>query len=147
MKIKLLSALFFAVLFCVGANAQESFDGRALAGIKKDYKSVGAVAHVKIKNIKLAADDIHPLYAVESEIVETFKGRIKKSEVFTFYFSAEEGYDATRLIGKQWIVFLERERPTPNGGKAWFELENSKLTASEKLVLQLRKLKNTAKKG
>jgi hypothetical protein len=129
------------------ASAQETFNGRSFSGIKADYKSVLVVAHVKIKNIELAASELNPLYRVESETVEAFKGKLKKGESLTFYFNAEKGYDAQKLAGKEWIVFLEVERPMPSGGKGWFELENSKLTPSKKLGVQLRKLKNTTKKG
>jgi hypothetical protein len=138
--------LIITVSFSV-AYAQETFDGRTLSGIKADYKSVGVVAHVKIKNIELADSDLNRLYRVESETIETFKGKTKKGESLTFYFSAEEGYNAQKLAGKEWIVFLESERAVPTGGQAWFELENSKLTASKKLAAQLRKLQKPSKKG
>lgn len=143
---KLLLTLLFIALFSFGAVAQEDFDGRSLNGIKGDYKSVGAVAHVKITKISLAAKSVHSLYAVESELIETFKGKIKKSTPFTFYFDAEEDYNAQQLVGKNWIVFLEKERPTPKGGKGWYELENSMTPSSPKLIAQLRKLRG-AKRG
>ena len=138
------------LIFAVGiaaAFAQGNFDGRTLSGIKADYKSVGVVAHVKIKNIELVASDLNPLYRVESETLETFKGKAKKGTSLIFYFNAEKGYDAQKLTGKEWVVFLEAERPIPADGKAWYELENSKLTPTQQLVVQLRKLKKSAKKG
>jgi hypothetical protein len=147
MKTKLSGILFLVALFALGAHAQKEFDGRSLDGIKQDFKSVGAVAHVKILNIKFAADDIHPLYAVESEVIEIFKGKIEKQKTFTFYFHAEEGFDVKRLIEKDWIVFLEAESLIPAGGKGWYELENSKITASKKLIVKLRNLKIPAEKA
>jgi hypothetical protein len=77
--------------------------------------------------------------AFESEIIETFKGAIKKNQTFTFYFHAEEGYDVNRLIGNEWIVFLQKNYPIPTGGKDCYELENSKLTPSKKLEQILSK--------
>lgn len=142
---KLLVTLLFVALFSFAAIAQEDLGGRSLDGIKGDYKTVGAVAHVKITKITLAGKGAHSLYAVESELVEAFKGKIKKTTPFTFYFDAEEDYNAQQLVGKEWVVFLEKERPTPNGGKAWYELENSTIPASEKLSVELRKLKKTKK--
>lgn len=141
MKIKLLAVLFFVVLFSIGADAQESFGGRDFSGIKADFKAVGAVVHVKIKTIELAAEAAHPLYKVESEVVETFKGKIGKGKAFTFYFNAEENYNPQPLVDKEWIVFLERQRPIPSGGNGWYQLENSTIPASEKLGRRLRKLK------
>lgn len=142
---KLLITLLFIALFSFGASAQTDFNGRSLDGIKADYKAVGGVAHVKITKISLADRAMHSLYVVESELVETFKGRFKKSTPFKFYFSAEEDYDPQPLVGKDWIVFLEKERPTPEGGKGWYELENSKIPASKNLSAELRKLKNAKK--
>lgn len=141
MKIKLSSILFCIFLLTLAVNAQESFGGRDFSGIKADFKAVAAVARVKINRIELAAEAAHPLYKVEGVVVETFKGKTKKGQNLTFYFSAEEGYDAQQLTGKEWVVFLEKESPVPNGGNGWYELENSKLPASEKLGARLRKLK------
>lgn len=148
----MLKHAFYSLLliFAVGistASAQAEFDGRALSGIKADYKAVAVVAHVKIKNIEFVAADLNQIYRVESETIETFKGKTKKGESLIFYFSAEKGYDVQKLNGKEWIVFLETEREIPTGEKVSFELENSKLTPSKKLVGELRKLKKSAKKS
>ena len=140
MKTKLSAILFSIFLFTLGVSAQESYGGRDLSGIKTDFKAVGAVAYVKIDKVALAADDVHPLYRIDSTVIETFKGKIKKGK-FAFYFHAEEGYDAHQLAGKEFVVFLESEAPVPGGGRAWYELENSKIAASAKLSAQLRKLK------
>ncbi len=140
MKVHWLRILFLVALFCISSNAQDSFNGRSFAGIKKDYNQVGIVAHVKIKDIQFAATDVHPLYKVESEILESFKGRVKKGQSFTFYFHAEEGYDVKKLIDGEWIVFLEGKFPIPSGGKGWYELENSKLPPSKMLSKKLRRL-------
>lgn len=139
MKTQTLPALLLLALFGIVANAQQSdFGGRSIDGIASDYRQVGVVAHVRIKDIKLAAPDIHPLYAVESETVEIFKGEIKKGAPFTFYFHAEETYDVRKLIGKEWVVFLEGKSPDPAKKKVWHELENSKLPASPELSGKLR---------
>ena len=127
-------------MLALGVSAQETYGGRELSGIKSDLKAVGAVAHVKIEKIEFAAEDVHPLYKVESTVIETFKGKMKKGK-FVFYFHAEEDYNVQQLTGKEWVVFLEKEGPVPNGGNGWYELENSKIPASVKLSTQLRKLK------
>lgn len=141
MKVHWLRILVLVALFCIGANAQNSFNGRDFAGIKKDYNQVGIVAHVKIKSIKFAAPDVHPLYVVESEIIELFKGKVKKAQSFTFYFHAEEDYDVKQLIGNEWVVFLEGKFPIPPGGNGWYELENSKLPPSKMLSKKLKQLR------
>jgi hypothetical protein len=142
-----LRILFFIALFGIGAKAQDGFDGRSFGGIKKDYKLVNPVAHVKIKNIQFAAPDLYPLYIVESEIVESFKGKTKKGQSFVFYFHAEEGFDVKPLIGDKWIVFLQGKYSTPDGGNGCYELENSKLSASLKLITRIRRLKFLERKA
>lgn len=142
---KLLITLLFIALFSFGSYAQTDFDGRSLDGIRADYKAVGAVAHVKITKISLVARAAHSLYVVESELIETFKGKFKQTKPLTFYFNAEEDYDPQPLVGKNWIVFLEKERPTPKGEKGWYELENSKIPASKNLSAELRKLRKAKK--
>ena len=145
MKIKLLATLTFVFLLSVGAYAQENFGGRELSGIKADFKAVRSVVHVRIKSIKLAADVGHSLYKVESQVIESFKGNAKKGRALTFYFDAEEDYDPQVLVGKQWVVFLEKQGPVPNGGNGWYELENSKVPASAKLSKRLRTIKGSTK--
>ncbi len=73
----LLLALAASVSF---ASAQETFDGRSFSGIKADFKAVAVVAHVKIKRVELIASDLNPLYRVEGETRETFKGKTKRGE-------------------------------------------------------------------
>jgi hypothetical protein len=138
MKTKLSAILFSIFLLALGANAQQTYGGRELSGIKSDFKAVGAVAHVKIDKIELAADDVHPLYKIESAVIETFKGKMKKGK-FVFYFHAEEGYNVQQLAGKEFVIFLESEAPVPGGGNGWYELENSKIPASVKLSAELKK--------
>jgi hypothetical protein len=141
MKTKISVVLLSILLLAIGASAQDNYGGRELSGIKSDFKSVGAVAHVKINSIEKAADAAHPLYKVESTVVETFKGKMAKGKSFVFYFNAEEDYDVQKLTGKEWVVFLEKEGTVPAGGNGWYELENSTIPASAKLSAQLRKLK------
>jgi hypothetical protein len=146
MKNYLPGVLFLIALLCGSLNAQDEFNGRSFAGIKDDYNQVAIVAHIKITNVKFTANGIHTLYSVKSEIVEPFKGGIKKGESFTFYFRAEEDYDVRQLLDKEWIVFLESKSPIPGGGEGWFELENSKISPSKTLSKKLRKLKKDESK-
>lgn len=142
---KFLLVLLMIALLGATTMAQEEFDGRSFDGIKQDFKAVNAAAHVKIKNIQLSVRDMLSLYEVESEVIEVFKGKIDKSKPFKFYFSAEDGYDVKQLIGNEYVIFLNGKRLVPAGGKGYYELENSKLTASETLVGKLRQLKTVKK--
>ncbi|HUQ34010.1 MAG TPA: hypothetical protein VM095_17950 [Pyrinomonadaceae bacterium] len=141
---KTLSAIHILLALSLGAYAQVE-NTQTLSQLRRDYNQVGIVAHVKIKSIKLAAQDIHPLYVVESEIIEPLKGRIKRGQRLEFYLHAEEEYDVNRFLGER-IVFLEGEHPVPNGGKGWYELENSSLHLSKINIAKMRKIKNARKR-
>ena len=72
---KLLIPLIW-ILLSFGVEAQE----RSFSGLKSDYNQVSIVAQVKIKSIRFAAPDVYLLYIVQSEIIEPFKGRIKRGQ-------------------------------------------------------------------
>jgi hypothetical protein len=84
----------------------------------------------------------------QGEVVESFKGKIKRGQALEFYLHIENGEnrDLSQERGN-WIVFLKGKYPTPNGGKGWYELENSRVTPSQKAVLQMRMIKASVTKG
>ena len=130
--------LFFA---CLGAAAQEGRDTYPpFENLRSDYKQVGLVAHVRVKSVKFAAPGPHSLYALESEVVEPLKGRLRRGQRLTFYIALEEGIDANRFLG-EWIVFLEGSTNSPTGKWSWFVLENSSLPYSEVIIAEMRKVR------
>ncbi|MDT4967102.1 MAG: hypothetical protein QOJ64_1839 [Acidobacteriota bacterium] len=141
----LILAVLILVVSSVGALAQADPNTGPLSQLKSDYNQVGIVAHVKITSIKFAAEDVHPLYVVQSEIIEPFKGKIKRGQRLEFYVHVEEGYDVNRIPG-EWVVFLEGKYPIPPGGKGWYELENSSRPASKATLAMMRKVRNTRKR-
>jgi hypothetical protein len=143
---KLLLAIYTLSAITIIAYAQGDSSTQTFAQLKRDYNQVGIVAHVNIKEIKFAAEDVHPLYLVKSEIIESFKGKMKRGQPLEFYFHAEEGYDVNRFLGER-IVFLEGKYPVPAGGKGWYELENSSLLPSETNVARMRRIKHARKRG
>jgi hypothetical protein len=143
---KLLLAVFISTTFIFSASAQKDSYTQPLSLLKGDYNQVGIVAHVKIKEIKLAAQDVHPLYIVRSEVIEPFKGGVKRGQPLEFYFHAEDDYDVQKLIG-EWVIFLEGRHPIPSGGKGWYELENSKRPPSEKILAKMRRIRNGRKRS
>ncbi len=143
---KLFMAIYILSAITIIAYAQDDSATQPFSQLKNDYNQVGIVAHVKIKEIKFAAEDVHPLYVARSEIIESFKGKIKRGQQLEFYFNAEEGYDVNRILGER-IVFLEGNYPLPPGGKGWYELENSSLLPSQTNVAKMRKIKNARKRS
>lgn len=134
------SLLLICLLLTLASGANAQNDTRPFSQLKGDYNQVGIVAHVRITSIEFAAPDVHPLYVARSEIIEPFKGKLKRGQPLEIYLHLEEDYDANQLLG-EWIVFLESERPVPSGGKGWYQLENSSLRPSKRIVAQMRRIK------
>jgi hypothetical protein len=136
--------ILILILFSIGIKAQD----RPFSGLKGDYKQVQIVARVKIKSIKYAAPDVYPLYVVQSEIIESYKGKIKRGQTLEFYLHIEDGEnrDLNKYLGN-WIVFLKGRYPIPKGGKGWYELENSRINASNKTVSQMRRIKLSSRRS
>jgi hypothetical protein len=132
------------IMLAPAALAQNGPD-RPAQHIRSDYKQVSVVARVRIKSVKLAAPDIHPLYAARGEVVESFKGKLRRGQPFEFYISAEEDYDINKALG-DWIVFLTGSANTPNGKWGWFVLENSSLPASKNNLAAVRRIKDAHKR-
>jgi hypothetical protein len=130
-----------ALIICSPAAFAQNRRDWPLPAIRDDYNQVSIVAHLRIKSVKFAAADIHPLYVAQSEIIEPFKGRLKRGQSFEFYISAEEDYNINNVLG-EWIVFLTGSANTPDGKWGWFELENSSLPPSKKNLAKARRIKN-----
>jgi hypothetical protein len=143
---RLLLAIQILLALVFSAYAQDDSFTQPFSQLRQDYNQVGIVAHVKINSISFAADDVHPLYLVRSEIIEPFKGRIQRGQQLEFYFHAEEDFDVNRLVGEEWVIFLEGKYPIPPGGKGWYELENSKLSPTKINIAKMRKIRKMRKR-
>lgn len=139
---KLFAAVLLSLSFVFGAFAQnEKLDASFVADVTKTYRSVRAVARVRVTSVRLVEDKGYITYAADGEIVESFKGKFKRGRVLKYYFVVEPMYNAS-LYPKDSIVFLEGEHPVSSGGTGWFELENSHLPPTPANVSLLRAIKN-----
>ena len=138
--------MFILCAVAATAHAQGDAHTQSSAQLRNDYRKVGMVVHVNVKGIEFAAEDVHPLYVARAEVIESFKGRVKRGRELKFYLHAEEGTDVNRFLGER-IVFLEGEYPVPAGGKGWYELENSSLTPSKTNVARMRRIKGAGGRG
>lgn len=139
---KLILVILALILFSSVAFAQDDSSDRPMQSLRGDYRQASIVAHVKITSVKFAAPDVHPLYVFESTVIESFKGQLRRGQPLVFYYRIEEDFDANRLLGES-IVFLEGRFPVPTGGRGWYEIENSSLRPSKKLISQMRQIKSS----
>lgn len=138
-KIVLSSLVMLA--FACSSLAQASADNLPLSRLRGDYNQVGIVARVKVKNIKFDAPGPHPVYLLQGEVVESFKGNLRRGQALEFYMAVEDDFNVNSRLG-DWIVFLEKGSHAPDKKPGWFVLENSSLPYSGKLVSKLRRIKN-----
>lgn len=142
---KLLLVAFALVALASTALAQGGLKERPLRSLRSDYDQVGVVAHVKVKNAKLAAPGAHSLYLLQGEVVEPFKGKVKRGQRLNFYVALEDGVDVNRQLS-DWIVFLEESSNTPDQKRGWFALENSTTPHTAKNVARMRSIKRSVKR-
>ena len=131
---------------CLGAAAQEGRDVYpSFDQLRADYKQVAVVAHVRVKSVTFAATDVHPLYVLQSEVVEPLKGRIRRGQPLSCYLAVDEGFDVNSRLG-DWIVFLEGSDNSPTHRWSWFALENSSLPYSKEIITKMRKVRRLSRR-
>lgn len=121
------------------SSGEESF--YSLEQLRRDYKQVSVVAHVRIQDTKVA-DDFggHFIYIVYCKVVEPFKGNLKSGEILEYYVWAEKGYKYWLERGDR-IVFLERNFDERKKRWVLTALENSTRDYSEGIIFKMRKIK------
>lgn len=140
--------LFLTACLCLtlsySAYAQSSYP--SVGQLKGDYKSVPVVAHVEIQNTELV-DTLgeHYLYAVYGRVVEPLKGNVKRGQALKFYVQVDKGYDMGQHHGGR-IVFLNRSINGLDKKSSLFELENSSVPYSRKIIDTMRRIKSLSKK-
>ena len=142
---RLLLIAFALAAFAPPALAQDDPNDRPLQSLRSDYNQVGVVAHVKVNNVKLAAPGAHQLYLLEADVVEPFKGRVRRGQRLHFYMAVEEGFNINSRLG-EWVVFLEESRNTPNGKRGWFTLENSSMPYSTNVIAKVRRIRHASRR-
>ena len=124
------------VVFPVCVFAQDDDEWPSLSYLRSDYKAVAVVAHIRIKEAEVTNRIIgYENWKIRAEVIEAFKGKFKKGDVFEYVHGAEAGFKQAYFSGEK-IVFLlaERER-----GIKWYAvLENSTLPYKEATVKKLR---------
>jgi hypothetical protein len=140
---KLLRAICLSLIACSVLAAQDIYVP-PLRRLRNDYRQVSIVAHVRALGTKYM-DEIgsHVLYEVRCQIVEPFKGRIKRGQSFVYYEDMQKGYDPQLYLGDR-VVFLVGSINGLTKRWGWFTLENSTQLYSAKTAGGLRRIKSSA---
>jgi hypothetical protein len=119
----------------------------SLAYLRSDYKSVSVVAHVSIKDAEITSRiPGYENWKVTCEVVESFKGKFRKGDVFEYFHGAEAGFKKEYFTGEK-IVFLLSSRQSGMPEFKYTVLENSTLPYTEGREQKLRKIQKSYAKG
>lgn len=114
-----------------------------LSYLRNDYRAVAAVAHVRIRRAEITGRiGGYENWRVECEVVEPFKGRLRKGDAVEYFHGAEAGLRGDYFTGDK-IVFLLAERDAEKKALRYSVLENSTLPHTPGRVRKLRAIKRS----
>src|SRR5215510_11904596 len=140
LKPLLLKTLFVLLVLPACVYAQDDDNWPSLSYLRQDYKSVQIVAHIRIQEAEITNRvGGYENWKIKAEVIESFKGKFKKGDVFTYFHGAEAGFKKEYFSGEK-IVFLLAERGH------YTVLENSTLPPNADRIRKLRTIRKTATK-
>jgi len=143
-KIVILCLIGFLGLPLV-VSAQDDNEWPPLSYLRSDYRRVAIVAHVRVREAEIVKtiggyEDWH----LTGDVIETFKGTLRKGQTLEYYHGAEKGFRKELLLGDK-IVFLYRNFVREEKRWVYAVLENSTLAYNEDRARKLRKIKTSGK--
>jgi hypothetical protein len=134
------------LLFPVIAAGQDD-EWPSLSYLKSDYKSVTVVAHVNIRDAEITSRIVgYENWKVTCEVIESYKGKFRKGDVFEYFHGAEAGFKKEYFTGEK-IVFLLSSRQSGMPEFKYTVLENSTLPYTENRAKKLRTIQRSYVKG
>src|SRR4030095_13747442 len=126
----LLKALVFSLFIPASSFAQDDENWPPLSYLRNDYKAVSLVAHVRIQQAEITGRvGGYENWKISVVVLESFKGRFKKSDAVTYLHGAEAGLKREYFDGEK-IVFLLSETDPKTKEVRYSVLENSTLAST-----------------
>ena len=117
----------------------------SLSYLRQDYRSVPIVAHIRIEEAEISSRvGGYENWKISAVVIEPFKGKFKKGDVFTYFHGAEAGFKREYFSGEK-IVFLLAERGQDRTIH-YAVLENSTLPPNADRIRKLRLIRNSSRK-
>ena len=139
-KLLLLKTLFVLLILPACVRGQDDDNWPSLSYLRSDYKSVQIVAHIRIQEAEITNRvGGYEDWKIKAEVIESFKGKFKKGDVFTYFHGAEAGFKKEYFSGEK-IVFLLADRGH------YVVLENSTLPPNPDRIQKLRLIKRSSRK-
>jgi hypothetical protein len=122
--------------------AQDDDSWPPLSYLKQDYKSVQAVAHIRIEHAEITNRvGGYENWKINAVVLESFKGKFKKGEAIEYFHGAEAGFKQEYFSGEK-IVFLLAEHDRER--KHYYAvLENSTLPYTKDRIDKLRLIRKS----
>jgi len=136
--IKRLIVLFVLLILPACVRGQDDDNWPSLSYLRHDYRSVKIVAHIRIQEAEITNRvGGYEDWKIKAEVIEPFKGKFKKGDVFTYFHGAEAGFKKEYFSGEK-IVFLLFDRGH------YAVLENSTLPPNRDRIKKLRLIKGSS---
>lgn len=141
----LLKASILLLILPTCVLAQDDDNWPSLSYLRKDYKEVAVVLHVRVERAEISGRiGGYESWRINAVVLESFKGRFKKGDAIEFGHGAEAGFKQEWFIGEK-IVFLLAERDQ-NRKLVYSVLENSTLPYTPDRIRKLRTVKRSLAK-
>jgi len=145
LKPLLLKTFFVLLVLPACVCAQDDDNWPSLSYLRQDYKSVAIVAHIRIDEAEISSRvGGYENWKIRAVVIEPFKGKFKKGDVFTYFHGAEAGFKREYFSGEK-IVFLLAERGQ-DGMVHYAVLENSTLPPNPDRIRKLRLIRKSSRK-
>lgn len=133
------------LLLPVAVLAQDDNNWPSLSYLRHDYRAVAIVAHIRIDEAEITNRvGGYEDWKIKAEVIEPFKGKFKKGDVFTYFHGAEAGFKKEYFSGEK-IVFLLAEQGE-DGTVRYAVLENSTLPVNAERIRKLRSIRRSSSK-
>jgi len=134
-----LKTFFLLLVLSTSVCAQDDDNWPSLSYLRQDYRAVQIVAHIRIQEAEITNRvGGYEDWKIRAEVIESFKGKFKKGDVFTYFHGAEAGFKKEYFSGEK-IVFLLAERGH------YTVLENSTLPPNADRIKKLRLIKRSSR--
>ena len=145
MKPLLLKTFFVLLVLPACVCAQDDDNWPPLSYLRQDYRSVPIVLHIRIQEAEITNRvGGYENWKIKAEVIESFKGKFKKGDVFTYFHGAEAGFKKEYFSGEK-IVFLLAERGQDRTIH-YAVLENSTLPPNADRIKKLRSIRKSSRK-
>lgn len=137
----LLETLLIILVLPYGLLAQDD-EWPSLSYLRSDYRAVSVVAHIRIEHAEITSRiGGYENWSIKAVVLESFKGKFKKGDVFDYVHGAEAGFKQDYFTGEK-IVFLLPERDKDRK-LVYAVLENSTLSPTKDRITKLRSLRRS----